>query len=145
MKIAVGMLLVAAALATGSSCARSDWIDRTLVTVNVTGTWEGLFQAPTGPGKNTLQLVLEQQGSRVKGALVRPGSDTYYCANAASGPIDGTLAGDVFTFRQTNGVVVGELTVSGDEMSGDITNGCGHGLVTLRRIDSSPRLRSPKL
>ena len=140
--IVQGMLLTV--LAIGFGCTRPDWIERTLVTVDVTGTWEGLFQAPTGPGKNTLRLVLEQQGSRVKGALVRPGSDSY-CGNAASGPIDGTLAGDVFTFRQTNGVVVGELTVSGDEMSGDISNGCGHGLVTLRRIDSSPRPRSPKL
>jgi hypothetical protein len=143
MKTIASVALVVA-LACGSGCARSDWIDRTLVTVDVTGTWEGFAQVTAGPGGKQLQLKLEQQGSRVNGSLVRPGSDSYYCANAASGPIDGTLAGDVFTFRQTNGAVIGELTVSGDEMTGDVTNGCGHGIVTLRRVDSSPRPSSPK-
>jgi hypothetical protein len=37
MKTIVGML-IGATLAVGSGCARSDWIDRTLVTVDVTGT-----------------------------------------------------------------------------------------------------------
>jgi hypothetical protein len=31
-------MLIGATLAVGSGCARSDWIDRTLVTVDVTGT-----------------------------------------------------------------------------------------------------------
>ena len=39
MKAIVGVL-IAATLAVGFGCARSDWIDRTLVTVDVTGIWE---------------------------------------------------------------------------------------------------------
>jgi len=34
-------LLIASTLAVGLGCAKTDWIDRTLVTVDVTGTWYG--------------------------------------------------------------------------------------------------------
>jgi hypothetical protein len=37
MKAIVGLLVVVA-LVFGSGCAKQDWIDRTLVTVDVTGT-----------------------------------------------------------------------------------------------------------
>ena len=40
MKTIAGVLIVAA-LVFGSGCATSDWIERTLVTVDVTGTWFG--------------------------------------------------------------------------------------------------------
>ena len=40
MKALIG-ILIAATLASGSGYAKSDWIDRTLVTVDVTGTWTG--------------------------------------------------------------------------------------------------------
>ena len=33
--------LVATALVLGSGCVKQDWIDRTLVTVDVTGNWHG--------------------------------------------------------------------------------------------------------
>ena len=32
-------LLIATTLVGGSGCAKTDWIDRTLVTVDVTGSW----------------------------------------------------------------------------------------------------------
>jgi hypothetical protein len=60
-------MLTAAALAIGSGCARSDWIERTLVTVDVTGTWEG--SAPTVAGQSWLRLILEQHGARVTGSV----------------------------------------------------------------------------
>ena len=41
MKVIAGALIIVAALAFGSGCARTDWIERTLVTVDVTGTWYG--------------------------------------------------------------------------------------------------------
>jgi hypothetical protein len=34
-------MLTLAALAFGSGCAKTDWIGRTLVTVDVTGSWYG--------------------------------------------------------------------------------------------------------
>ena len=42
--IAWGILV--AALACVSGCARPDWIEQTLVTVDVTGTWEGFVAGP---------------------------------------------------------------------------------------------------
>jgi|SRR5215813_11614499 len=61
-----------ALLLLGASCAKQDWIDRTLVTVDVTGTWHG---TTTGPGTSVaesgtqeLWLDLEQAGSKVTGA-----------------------------------------------------------------------------
>ena len=56
-------------------------------------------------------------------------------------PIDGTVAGDVFRFKERAGAVEGELTVSGDEMNGSVTT-TGAGTLFLRRVDSSAPPRS---
>jgi hypothetical protein len=48
MKAIVGVL-IAATLAVGSGCARKDWIDRTLVTEDVTGTWYRSLGGLGGP------------------------------------------------------------------------------------------------
>jgi len=148
MKTIVGML-IGATLAVGSGCARSDWIDRTLVTVDVTGTWRGIEE---GMGRE-MSFELEQRGSTVKG-YIRASS-----SNLASieGPIDGTVAGDMFSFRNTRGDVVGELRVNGDEMTGTMSRsgtgmsgggvgmsgGAGARPTSLRRVDSSSRPGSP--
>jgi hypothetical protein len=137
MKIIAWVILVAM-LALGSGCAHPDWIDRTLVTVDVTGTWEG--SASSGA---FFQLKLEQRGTRVQGSSRRMGGVSYSLVTL-SGPIEGTVAGDVFTFRQTNGSVTGEMRVSGDEMTGQLLGGLGTSPVTLRRADSSPPASLPK-
>jgi hypothetical protein len=36
-------ILIAATLAIGSGCARPDWIESTVVTVDLTGVWQGTF------------------------------------------------------------------------------------------------------
>jgi len=51
--------------------------------------------------------------------------------------IDGTVAGDVFRFRQRNGNVVGEVTVSGDEMTGQGSFAGSSRSLLLRRVDPS--------
>jgi len=107
---AITRVLIAAALAFGYGCASSDWIDRTLVTVDVTGTWYGTFP---GSGSSDVLFELRQQGSTVKGYIRFSGR-----SSSASGPIAGTVAGDVFRFKNPRGSVEGELTVSGDEMTG---------------------------
>ena len=56
-----------------------------------------------------------------------------------SGPIEGTVAGDVFSFRQTNEPLKGETTVSGDEMAGEVLIGVATFRITLRRVDSPSR------
>jgi hypothetical protein len=122
-----------------SGCTRPDWIDRTLVTVDVTGTWEG---SAARSSSGTFQLSLEQQGSRVKGFIRSTGS----CSGGLSivGRLEGVLAGDRFSFKQTNAFVAGELTVNGDEMTGGATGGCGQFQITLRRVNAPPGPTSPK-
>ena len=137
MKI-IPALLIAAALGVASGCAKTDWIDRTLVTVDVTGTW---FGSPGGaPGVYPvpdLLLELEQQGSTVTGSM-RAG------ASWGVSELDGAVAGDVFRFRNKRGNIEGELTVSGDVMSGRIsTQSLGAQPFSLRRVDPSSRPASP--
>ena len=61
----VTRVLIAAALAFGLGCASTDWIDRTLVTVDVTGVWEGSWS--TGQGTGDVRLTLQQRGPKVTG------------------------------------------------------------------------------
>ena len=126
------ILMVSVVVSVG--CAKSDWIQQTLVTVDVTGTWRS-----TEGG--LIELKLEQQGSKVSGSSRGLGPVT-----TKPETIDGTVAGDVFRFRQTSGVfqIQGEMTISGDEMSGwgemrgsrDTRRN-----ILLRRVDSSPPSR----
>ena len=75
-------LLIATTLVIGSGCAKQDWIDRTLVTVDVTGTWYGGVRG--GWAISDLLFELEQQGATVKGSVQwTPGT---------RGDIEGTLA-----------------------------------------------------
>src|SRR5215475_10895942 len=95
---------IAAFLVFVSGCAEKDWIDRTLVTVDVTGTWEA-----TAPGGERIQFEFEQQGSVVKGFMRLITGFSQNPTGVRPGPIEGTVAGDVFRFRQTNGRVEGEM------------------------------------
>ncbi len=129
MKTVTRVILVAA-LACGSGCAKPDWIEQTLVTVDVTGTWQG---STSGAG-GSFELVLEQQGAKVTGTIVQRG----FTGGNSTGPLDGTVAGDVFTFKATAGRAKGEVTVSGDEMTGMVYSPAP-GQITLRRVSSSSR------
>src|SRR5262249_49300041 len=130
---------VAMTLVLGSGCAKQDWIDRTLVTVDVTGTW---FGRPTG-NVGAIQLELVQQGSRVTGFISFPGGTGQPAGRYGPGPIEGTMAGDVFGFKDSRGSVEGELTVSGDEMNGRGTIFGGSLPLVLRRVDPSSGPASP--
>jgi hypothetical protein len=63
MKTIVGVL-IAATLAVGSGCAKTDWIERTLVTVDVTGTWSGRSAGTSANREFFLELSKRDQGSR---------------------------------------------------------------------------------
>ena len=143
-------MLLLATLVCGAGCAKSDWIERTLVTVDVTGTWSGRVAAgagaaPAGVGlggpPGTLWFVLEQEGATVKGLLqYEGGGGSGLPANSAL--IDGTVTGDVFRFKlRTAGRSggEGELTVTGDEMSGQVWLGGGLRPISLQRADPSSR------
>src|SRR5215468_3622515 len=104
---------IAIALVLGSCVRQQDWIDRTLVTVDVTGVWEGTF-AGTG-GSGDVRFVLQQQGPKVTGEMKIPAVPTVPTAPAGGRPppsvsartieaagglrIEGTVSGDTFTFQ----------------------------------------------
>src|SRR5215468_803003 len=127
---------LAAALVFATGCAQQDWIDRTLVTEDVSGVWTGkayIAHAVTGLIVD-VRLELEQQGPKVKGSMRPSGSIPWRSLDPspATGPIEGTVAGDRFEFREVNGHTAGHLTVSGEEMTGEITEKATYE-VTLRR------------
>ena len=136
MKSPVGML-IAATLVVGFGCAKQDWIDRTLVTIDVTGTWQEY-----SAGQAPFRLELEQQGSKVKGFVrlqMAPGM-----GENPTGPLEGTVAGDVFHFSK-RGVEM-ELTVNGDEMHGLLRTMFSNRQIAFRRVvdPSSPPASPPK-
>jgi len=123
------VLILMVSVVVGVGCAKPDWIQSTLGTVDVTGTWRS-----TEGGFIDLSLELEQSGAKVHGSSLRRGFGT----NA--GAIEGTVAGDVFQFKQVSGdfpVLRGEMTVSGDEMGGRVFVQAGNGILHLRRVNSS--------
>src|SRR5262245_10734670 len=113
-----GWWLIAAVLFVSPGCIKQpDWIESTLVTVDVSGVWEGavsISPGAFGPGvEQRAQLELEQESPKVTGMLVFP--------IPYSGPLEGRVGGDLFHFRAiaSQGVnFTGEVTVSGDEMDG---------------------------
>jgi hypothetical protein len=138
MKRLIG-LLIATTLESGCA-AKEDWIDRTLVTVDVTGTWSGTPGEPPVGNPGPIFLDLKQERATVQGFL-RPGGPSVP-PGPVGGPISGTVAGDVFRFESARGIITGELTVHGDEMSGTVQTG-GARQLTLRRIDPSSPPASP--
>ena len=86
------ILVLVVGLALGFGCAKPDWIEQTLVTVDVTGTWQTTEGA-------LFVLGWSNRGQRSRGhcsCLTPP-------PRRRSGPIDGGVAGDVFRFKLTNG------------------------------------------
>jgi hypothetical protein len=133
------LLVVALGLALLGGCAKPDWIERTLVTVDVTGAWQGISEAGVGGGNVALWLDLRQEGPKVTGSA-RP-------EGGLSRSIEGTVAGDMFSFKSSGAAVTGEMTVSGDKMRGDVVVQTGTYTYKIRllqrigpsRLDSPPR------
>jgi hypothetical protein len=131
-------LLLSAVVIFGSGCARTDWIDRTLVTVDLAGVWSGkayIAHAVAGLLVD-VRMELEQAGPKVKGSIRPSGSIPWRDLDRSptAGSLEGTVAGDVFEFKETNGHVKGRLTVSGDgdEMAGEVVERATYWVV-LRR------------
>src|SRR5215471_18236780 len=92
-----------------SSCAQKDWIDRTLVTVDVTGVWSGSLRGSQAP--RDVRLELKQEGSKVTGTMrLLPA----FIPGDTASPIEGNVAGGLFTFHDARGTLSGELTVGED-------------------------------
>jgi hypothetical protein len=122
MKAIVGML-AAATLVFSSGCVQKDWIDRTLVTVDVTGVWQGTYRQTSGVSGGTdggVTFVLQQQGAKVTGEIRSARSSVG--ASEGGIRIEGTVSGDTFTFHDMTGPQMrGEFQVNGDEMIGSWT------------------------
>jgi hypothetical protein len=117
-------------LLTAAGCVRPDWIEQTLVTVDVTGTWRGNYKSSTVFTGGDVELTLMQKGPKVTGQM----SGGQWVVIGGSVPIEGTVNGDTFRFHDTRGTVTGLLQVSGDEMSGSGTSKDSIPMtITLRR------------
>ena len=135
----VAKLIVGISLVLAASCARSDWIDRTLVTEDVTGFWSGSTEGP--PSRPEIQLELQQRGAKVTGVLKLPASGF---AVATGVPVEGSVAGDVFRFKDARGAYSGELTINGDELTGRILGPFGPRKASLRRETAASQTDSSK-
>ena len=136
----IAWVIFVVVLAFGSGCAHSDWTMGTLFTVDVTGVWYGELRTPVH--RMELSIDLKQEGPKVEGSLWGKGFVPALLRDVP-GPVEGTVSGERFELRRTNGPLRGDLTVSGDEMTGQAHTGFGPGQVFLRRVDSSPRINAP--
>ena len=87
--------------------------------VNVTGQWRGNFVAAWGTIGAVMTLA--QTDANVAGDLVVQGSSAAF--SGQSGPIRGSVNGDVFSFVTVNGSGGADLTVKGNEMTGPSRTG----------------------
>src|SRR5262245_8898656 len=113
------MGLLATPLLLGLGCAKTPGIDRTVITGEVNGVWLGFIAHPSGePMVNgQLRLELQQRASKVTGS-VYASSSWLGSRGRPSLPIEGSMADDVLIFRDEHSILIGELTVNGDEMTG---------------------------
>jgi acetamidase/formamidase len=94
-------------------------------TVDVTGTWSGTWQfEPASVGGGTISMTLVQKGAEVSGPIQVDGPTLRRPAK-----LQGVVIGDVL---QVTGEVDGRITVTGDEMSGEL-NGFVPVKLTARR------------
>ena len=132
MRIAAACALLAVAFASTVGCARKDWIDRTLVTENVSGSWYGAMGGlRMGQGRVDIWLTLKQEGGKITGEFHTSGFQASWVSS--EGSLEGTMNGDVLRFNDVRRTFTGELTVSGDEMEGYI----GRSPTALHRVESS--------
>ena len=115
MRAALGV--IAAAIVLASGCVKQDWIDRTLVTVDVTGVWEGKQTGTTLTWVRDTVFVLQQRGPKVTGEIMN--LYTWPMPTAESTPIQGTVNGDTLSLQEVSGQPLRVvLQVNGDEITG---------------------------
>ena len=130
----VGLLVAPLVLSLG--CAKAPWVDRTVITEDVNGVWLGFMAGPNGQAmvNGQVRLELQQRASKVTGS-VYASSSWVGSGGQPSLPIEGSMADDVLTFKDERSIVIGELTVSGDEMTGRGFVGRRPVTFTLRRLE----------
>ena len=112
--LALGFILIA------SGCARPDWIQNTLVTVDVTGEWHGYAgRGGSAYSGGAIELKLQQDGAKVTGQ--------YRGAEGGDVPIEGTVNGDKLSVRASRNArpVTADLQINGDDMIGSAATTAG--------------------
>ncbi len=89
VKTAWATFTAAVLLFTCGCVTRPDWIEATLVTVDVSGSWEGRSTSPGG-AQRTATLELHQEGPKVTGTVSLVGF-----TRDGSGPLEGRVGGDL--------------------------------------------------
>ena len=116
---------------TAAGCARPDWIEQTLVTVDVSGEWRGSYSSSSPgvfAGNRPVALTLKQDGPKVTGQITI-GSQS----EGPVGALEGTISGDIFSFHDSRDRLTGRLQVNGDEMTGLGAMSGFSATITLRR------------
>ena len=130
MRAALGV--IAAAFVFVSGCAKQDWIDRTLVTIDVTGVWEGTVTARAS--NLAIELDIKQEGARVTGVI--KGFRNFDGNLEPPIPIEGTVSGDTVSFHEAGGArqsLSVRVQVNGDDMTGSGNGRVSWGIVLHRR------------
>ena len=138
----IARLLITATLLFASGCAKTDWIDRTLVTEDISGVWTGSLVSLDGQPMVSLEvrLDLQQKATKVTGSIEMKGNPS----SRGSWSIEGTVASDVFTFEDARARVTGELTIDGDEMRGNgLVGNSRRVTIALRRVNATAPASSP--
>jgi hypothetical protein len=136
----IAWVIFVVALAFGSGCVRADWIGGPLFTPHVTGVWYGELR--TSVNRMELSIDLKQEGPKVEGSVLGKGFVPTLLRDVP-GRVEGTVSGQGFEFRRTDGPLRAAVTVNGDEMTGQVDTGFGPGQVFLRRVHSPPRVDAP--
>ncbi len=127
------LVLLAAVATLACGCARPDWIQSTLVTVDVSGTWVGTVTYTAGYyNRGDATLTLQQKGTKVTGSVEIAKTSALLHVDEE---ITGTVNGDVLRARSTSGRVQVELTVAGSEMAGPGSAFGGRAQFVLRQKD----------
>jgi hypothetical protein len=103
------------------------------ITVDVMGVWQGGMTG-AGPGGTNyvrdVELVLRQEGSRVKGDIIGRLGTSSGTILPGPVPIEGTVSADKFSFQDVRGQSLrADFQVNGDEMIGS-----GGRLVRIRSL-----------
>jgi|SRR5215813_6789186 len=109
------LVAILAAGCAGAQSQHAATVDRP-PSVDVTGQWNG-FVGSVGSFTADIFFDLKQDGANVTGRSTVSGF------GSASGDLTGKVSGNVFTYALPGNRCCGELTVTGDQMSGPGTSG----------------------
>jgi hypothetical protein len=115
-----------------AGCARADWIENTLVTVDVTGVWSGTYASSAGTS-GAVELVLKQVGANVTGTITMKGLGFGSIGLAENVAIQGVVNGDVIRFNATATLNNYDLVVNGEQMLGSFYLRSNRGTIEVLR------------